>query len=163
MAVNTSNTYCNQWNTLVLTDPEAASRWLYSKVENFVYLTSIFAIFVCGAFANFAFLFMVARISRMQTTVNLYLVNLAVAEFVFLFVTTVYYVATLLHSPVTENIPFHGKASCGLIFGPALLSYYASMANVTLMSLERYLAICNPLKHAYMKGKRRAVRMMSGF
>ena len=162
MALNTSNAYCTPWNTLVLTDPGAASGLLYSQVENIVYLTSILVIFVIGALANFAFLFMVARLSRMQTTVNLYLANLAVADFVFLFVSTVYYVATLLHSPVTENLPFHGKASCVLMFAPAMVSYYASLGIVTLMSLERFLAICHPLKHAYVKGKRRAVRMITG-
>ena len=160
MADNQSS-HCTIWNTLVLITPEAASGWLYTKLETVLYLTIMLSIFLIGIASNSAFFVMLVRIPRMRTTVNLYLANLAVADILFLTMNVFYYTIVMIYSPIKENLPFHHRSVCALLFSPTVLLYYASICIVTVLTVDRFLAICHPLSHRYMKGKARAAKLLS--
>ncbi|XP_072033344.1 neuromedin U receptor homolog nmur-2-like [Amphiura filiformis] len=96
-------------------------------------------IFTFGLFWNLALLFVVYRVKSMRNTTNFYLSNLAVSD------------AALL---VT------GGVHCLVSEMAIRLFYYASVFIIWLVTYDRYLAICHPMKHLVIKGKRRTVTMI---
>ena len=117
-------------------------------------------IVVFGLIGNFSFIYAVVKVPKLRTNVNFYLINLAVADVMYLLLNAVYYIAVLLHSSVKENIPYNRRASCFLMFGIATLSYYASIGIIILLSVERYLAICHPVRHRYLQNKKLSAKLL---
>ncbi len=152
---------CTPANTFVLTDPSEASRWVSSKWETTLYLTFVLTVFTTSCISNFGFFFMLARVPRMQTVVNLYLANLAVADIVYSFVTTLYYAVNLLKSRLVESAPFSFPYTCILLYVPAFFSYYASMLLISVVSFDRFLAICFPLRRRYIDAKVLAKKILT--
>ncbi|XP_072025412.1 galanin receptor 2a-like [Amphiura filiformis] len=161
MAAANNSSICTSLNTLVLTAPEEASAWLYTQWETIFYLSLFISIFTIGVINNFVFFYMLARVPRMQTVVNMYLAHLAVADTVSLVVNIIYYAFGILNSPIKENLPFRFKYTCVLMYGPAFLTYYASVVIITLVTFDRYLAVCFPIRHRLLKPKRLAVKALS--
>ncbi len=93
---------------------------------------------------------MLARVPRMQTVVNLYLANLAVADTIYSFVVSFYYVVNLLKSSITETAPFSFPYTCVLLYFPAFWSYYASLLLISVVSFDRFLAISFPVRRRNM-------------
>ena len=118
-------------------------------------ITKIYpVIFAAGILTNMAFLFTVARIPQMRTIHNFYLVNLACADLILILTKGIssFYSYTW-SSDIKRAVPYKSPASCALINSLAYLGYYASICLVTLVSVERFLAICYPLKHRMMNNR----------
>ena len=152
--MNTTGNICTPFNTFRIPDAQIADTYLHHEYWLTLYLIPV--IIVVGAVGNIAFLFMLVRLPYMRTTVNAYLANLAVVDLVYLLtVAPIYPVHTYVKSPINMNVPFTGEYSCILFFAHAFLCYYSSVNLITVISFERYNAICHPLYHRKIHGKKR--------
>ena len=113
-----------------------------------------FVITTAGLLGNLTFLFVVARHKSMHNKTNVYLVNLAVADVIFLVLGS-YGHLTDIFSYLTLNL-----LSCLFII-LVTMPYFSSLALVSLVTLDRYYAICHPLKHRAMAGKTRCTKLVA--
>ncbi len=158
-ATNNTNPVCTASNTLVLTDPEDASRWLSTKEETTAYVALIVTVWIIGVTSNCAFFYMWVRVPRMHTVVNLYLGNLAVADTVYLSVNLTYGYG-ILKSPIKESVPFRNKFMCATMYELAYITYWVSLLIITLVTYDRFLAACRPLLRRKVNNKRRAAKLL---
>ena len=113
-------------------------------------------ILVIGVLGNVAFLTLVARVKVMRTVTNFYLCNLAIADLLFLVVVAAITLWGFGVAPVYEATPFRTNFGCASYYFFRHLAYFTSIALVTLVSSERYLAICLPLKYRLMNNRQRS-------
>ncbi|XP_041357536.1 orexin receptor type 2-like [Gigantopelta aegis] len=99
------------------------------------------AVFVVGTIGNLLVCFVVWRSRHMQTVTNLFIVNLAVADFL-VFVTC--QPPTVLQN-ITETW-FLGRLFCKIAIFFQNLCVSSSVLTLCAISVERYYAICRPLK-----------------
>ena len=157
---NSTDTTCTIWNTIFIPNDEAALDWLHSTTDVVISYIIIPIIIVIGGLSNLAFMYMVIKLPRMHTITNFYLVNIAFADLILGVVVPAMYISTFFLSPITHDIPFDNKIFCYSGFFLSYLGYLASMGNVTLVSFERYLAVCKPLVHLRVQNKKRTLRMV---
>lgn len=159
-----NSTFCTPENTIILDDLDEAERWLYSGVQTLV-ITVLFPVVASiGMAANACFMISIICHRHMRNSLNAYLCNLAVTDFMFLASTMGWYLAFYYHSEVisTVNLPVRSLADCvGIVFSTHQW-YYVSLGFITLISLERYFAICKPLKHMAMRGRQRTAKLCTG-
>lgn len=103
---------------------------------------------------------MVARLRRMHTVTNIYLVVIAFADLLLGVFVPGLYIPSYHSSPVSHHIPFDNDAFCYGVFFTGDFGYLLSVSTITLVSFERYLAVCRPLLHLRLQSKRRAVKMI---
>ncbi|XP_006821007.1 somatostatin receptor type 2-like [Saccoglossus kowalevskii] len=97
-----------------------------------------------GVLGNVAFLFVVIRVCSMQTVTNAYLVNLAFADLLHLVTHTSLWLCGILADPCPVDQDTNLPVFCVvLVF--SRMSQYVSMFTVTVLSLERYVAVCRPI------------------
>lgn len=113
-----------------------------------------------GLIVNATFLFAVYRIRSMRNITNLYLVNLAVADLVFLIVAGGKSIYQYLYSPYMDDVSSLGVAGCSIITSIIYTSYFASIAIITLVSLERFYAITQPLRHRLFNSRLRVAKLL---
>lgn len=113
-------------------------------------------LFLTGVFGNVCTCIVVARNKYMHTATNYYLFNLAIADLLLL----------LIGLP-QETYSFwsaypwvFGEAFCTIRTMVAEMSTYASILTITAFTVERYVAICHPMKAQLMSSLKRAVRMI---
>ena len=134
-----------------LTIQEIASTILYSAQATMEMKVIIPIIFIIGVLGNVAFFLLLARVETMRTITNFYLANLAAADLMILILETMYQLWSYRSSIVLWNNPFNSSFGCiSFIFGYNLF-YCASTLLITIVSIDRYIAICRPLKYLYMK------------
>ena len=135
------------------TDDENVEIRLLAAHTNFTIAVLIFIIFAVGVTGNVIFLLSVIRVKALKTVTNFYLANVAVADLLFLHLETSHAIWEYKEkaSPLTTNV------GCGLFYFTYYLSFFASILLITLVTLERYFAICHPLKHRQMNNKKRSV------
>ncbi|XP_072040905.1 neuropeptides capa receptor-like [Amphiura filiformis] len=119
-------------------------------------------ILVLGLCSNVAFIFVIYRIQWMRTIPNTYLLNLAIADTLFLIVAVGEKLFRFGSSPYHDDWAPVGTTGCILV--PAIMSccYYTSITLVSLVSLERFDAICRPLKHRQFSSKNRVLKLVAG-
>ena len=144
---------CNLSNTIVIQDASEADNWLHTSIHIIVFTYLVPFVVTTGLIGNGAFLFMVARLSRMKTIVNFFLVNLAVTDIMFLATTPTVLTYAFFSTPVNYRLPFTTDASCIVWYFIGYLSHYCSVSIITLISVERFYAICHPFKHRKMQSK----------
>ena len=144
---------CDITNTFNLTD-ELMPHVIYGLGEKvfFTILTPI--VFIIGTFNNFAFLFVICRVKAMQNVINFYLANLAIGDLLYLITTAVgymwrYFASSSIRS--YENAPWKSPLGCQLPMIVGYASYFASAFMVTLVSIEKYFAICHGLRPRAMR------------
>ena len=127
-------------------------------------ITKIYpVIFAIGILTNVAFLFTIARIPQMRTIHNFYLINLSCADLILILTKGINsFYRYIWSSEINRAVPYQSPASCALIYSMAYLGYYASICLVTLVTTERFLAICYPLKHRMMNDKAHTIKMVCG-
>jgi len=113
-------------------------------------------IFLSGLFGNVSTCIVIARNKFMHTATNYYLFNLAIADLLLLIVGL---------PPETYSIwsayPWvFGEFFCINRAMLAEMSTNASILTITAFTVERYVAICHPMKAQTMSGLKRAVRVI---
>lgn len=151
---------CTTYNTISLSDDQEASKWLHTRIDEIIYMVLLPIVVVFGLVGNGAFLFMVLRLSRMRTPVNFFLVNLAITDAVFLITDSMFLLYVFFLTPVSLRYPFKTVDSCVIIYFIGYLSYYCSISIITLISMERFYAVCHPLYHRRMQSTRRMLKTM---
>ncbi|XP_071789601.1 neuromedin-U receptor 2-like [Asterias amurensis] len=159
MGSDTSKAHCSVENSLNLTTHSEAREFILDPLVITLTQYLLPVILLVGLVGNAAFLFVVYRIPSMRTVTNYYLANLAVADSVFLsivVVTRIYQLGVYGEVPTAHL----GLAGCisNTIFNYSF--HFAGMILITLMSLERFLAVCHPLRHRLISGRRRTIKMI---
>ena len=113
-----------------------------------------------GVTLNACFLVMLFRDKDMRTITNFYLANLAVADSIFLAYNSILELISLYATPYSSDRAFTGQYGCiyhSIIY---YTTFYVALFLVTLVSMDRFLAICHPLSHRKIAGKNRAVKLV---
>ncbi|XP_004586034.2 somatostatin receptor type 4 [Ochotona princeps] len=95
-----------------------------------------------GLVGNALVIFVILRYAKMKTATNIYLLNLAVADE--LFMLSVPFVAS---SAALRHWPF-GSALCRAVLSVDGLNMFTSVFCLTVLSVDRYVAVVHPLRAA---------------
>ena len=140
MEVNISK--CFQIDNISTT--QDADRYGYSISER-IYSVGFLPLVACaGALINCAFIFVVSRVPRMHTSTNCYLINLAIADVVFLLTGVSEKLYRYHQSPIHGDDTPIRSVGCAWIYLIVDTAYFVSLCFVSLVSIERYLAVCKP-------------------
>ncbi|XP_072021881.1 LOW QUALITY PROTEIN: neuropeptides capa receptor-like [Amphiura filiformis] len=149
---------CSDVNNLSVV--EKAETAFYSKTERLFITTIMPCVLVIGFLGNVAFLIAVARIPRMRTITNVYLVQVAVCDAFFITVSTSSYMWHYNASPLRFDVAFQSWVGCFASIFPLLLTYTASLLLLTSVTAERFYAICYPLKLRVIADKKRNTKIV---
>ncbi|XP_069959689.1 somatostatin receptor type 5-like [Cherax quadricarinatus] len=106
-----------------------------------VVITQLFYAITClvGLCGNTLVIYVVTRFSKMQTVTNLYILNLAIADELF-----VVGIPFLMTTSMLGHWPF-GSVMCKLYMITTSLNQFTSSLFLTIMSADRYIAVCHPI------------------
>uniref|UniRef100_A0A8C9GJM1 Somatostatin receptor 4 n=1 Tax=Piliocolobus tephrosceles TaxID=591936 RepID=A0A8C9GJM1_9PRIM len=123
-------------------EEEEAGRW-DAGAAGMVAIQCIYAL-VClvGLVGNALVIFVILRYAKMKTATNIYLLNLAVADE--LFMLSVPFVAS---SAALHHWPF-GSVLCRAVLSVDGLNMFTSVFCLTVLSVDRYVAVVHPLRAA---------------
>ncbi|XP_077869542.1 allatostatin-A receptor-like, partial [Saccoglossus kowalevskii] len=153
MARNLSDHVNTNWTDMTFSFP-----LLDGTLQTIIY-DVILVIAVLGLLANFTFVFIWIRIPYMRTVTNYYLLNLCVADVLYLVVqTTMQVVMQYATITFTKN---NVRVACGATIFFTVLPMYASIFTIALVSIERYIAICLPMKAKRLTRTMRTLRIIA--
>ncbi|BFZ19301.1 hypothetical protein BsWGS_22339 [Bradybaena similaris] len=131
----------------------------YSTLFAVVAATLSSIIFVLGILGNVLVIIVIARTRSMHTTTNCYLLSLAVAD------SLVLLSATLVAIPEPffriDEWPY-GRVLCSLLIFLQYLGIDTSSLSITAFTIERYIAICHPMKAQIICTVSRAKKIIAG-
>lgn len=137
------------------------STFFYTQAQKFLISVVIPVIFVVGLLTNSAFLVTIARVKAMKTITNFYLANLACADLTFIIITGLGYTYANTKSPnIRLGTPWKTAFGCAASSASTYITYFASICLVSLVGMERFMAICYPLRHRMINRKPRTVKMV---
>ena len=87
----------------------------------------------------------------MRTITNVYLANLATADLMTLILETTYQLWHYRNSSLLWNEPFYTSFGCFSFMFGYNICYCTSSLLITMVSFDRYMAICHPLMYRHMK------------
>lgn len=138
-----------------LTDHQIADLPIFKPEVDLLIKTFVPIVFVIGCIGNVGFLLLPARVKTMRTITNVYLANLAVADLMILLVQTfVESWRNIISFKQSISEPFHTNIGCGFSYFMRYVSSCASTLLITLVGVERYFAVCHPLKYRTRKNKK---------
>ncbi|XP_045069893.1 kappa-type opioid receptor [Coregonus clupeaformis] len=97
-------------------------------------------VFVVGLVGNCLVMFVIIRYTKMNTATNIYIFNLAVADA--LVTTTMPFQST---DYLINSWPF-GEVVCKVFISIDYYNMFTSIFTLTMMSVDRYVAVCHPVK-----------------
>ncbi|KAB7495716.1 Thyrotropin-releasing hormone receptor [Armadillidium nasatum] len=127
----------------------ACYAFLKSNPEYFSYIYRIIGtffqgiIFVIGVIGNVMVVIVVAKNRNMSTPTNCYLVSLAIADCIVLVAAVPQEIVSYY---LIGNQWIWGKIGCSLLIFFQNLGINASSLSLTAFTIERYIAICHPIK-----------------
>ena len=139
------------------THQQIAREILYSTQAILRVKVIIPLIFVIGFLGNVAFFLLLARVKKMRTITNFYLVHLAAADLMMLTLDMMFKSWRYIDSIVLWSHPFHTSFGCAMFIFGYYISSSASTLLITLVSFDRYFAICRPITYLKIKKNKRAV------
>ena len=136
---------------------------VYREWEWYFYNICIPSIAFLGVVFNVFFILVVFRTPYMHTVTNRYLCHLAIADLLFLCVYTTNCLLEFNMSSynIREDYTNLGPLLCPVFSVVTGMGLSGSTGFIMLVSFERYLAICLPIKHRLMKGETRTRWMIS--
>ncbi|XP_038062273.1 neuromedin-U receptor 2-like [Patiria miniata] len=135
-----------------------AQEFFFGDLEVVLITIALPVIFTVGLLCNGAFMFVVARVPSMRTDTNIYLVNLAFSDILFLLALLINYLAKYLNYQV--RTAHSAVPDCFLYNLTLYTTHFAGLALISVTSLERYIAVCHPLRRRVMGGRDRTVRLV---
>ncbi|XP_055078862.1 nociceptin receptor isoform X2 [Periophthalmus magnuspinnatus] len=105
---------------------------------------------VIGLVGNFLVMYVIIRYTKMKTATNIYIFNLALADSLFL--------ATLPFQGTDVFLglwPF-GNTLCKAVVSIDYYNMFTSTFTLTVMSMDRYIAVCHPVKALDMRTPHKA-------
>ncbi|KAB7495926.1 Somatostatin receptor type 2 [Armadillidium nasatum] len=124
-------------NSTNCTFPEGTSS--INMVANIVLQICYALAFVVGLCGNSLVIYVIIRFSKMQTVTNFYILNLAVADELFVF--------GIPFLMITSWIGYwsFGFIMCKIYMTITSLNQFTSSLFLTIMSADRYIAVCHPI------------------
>ncbi|XP_044280025.1 kappa-type opioid receptor isoform X2 [Varanus komodoensis] len=106
-----------------------------------IIITAVYSmVFVVGLVGNSLVMFVIIRYTKMKTATNIYIFNLAVADA--LVTTTMPFQST---EYLMNSWPF-GDVLCKIVISIDYYNMFTSIFTLTMMSVDRYIAVCHPVK-----------------
>ena len=120
-----------------------------SHNNNVLIITQILYAIVCilGIFGNTLVIYVVTRFSKMQTTTNMYILNLAIADMCFLIGIPFLIITMTLKSWI------FGPIFCKIYMTTTSINQITGSMFLLIMSFDRYIAICHPISKANLRTK----------
>ncbi len=142
---------------------DEAIPFLFNIYHTIIFLGFVPLIVTVGTLGNLALFFVVYRIKGMRNTTNFYLCNLAMSDTALLLVGGVQHLVTYYTTPLYIG-DLNSPTGLGCFFNEMTvrLFIFASIFFICLVTFKRYLAICHPMKHLKVKGKRWTLKMTVG-
>ncbi len=137
--------------------PDYLNFLLYEPWEWIVYQCILPLLIIFGLISNVLFLYTVMQTPSLRTTTYMYLINLSIADILTLLFYGIPVMANYHLSLVKGNeIPalYYIRQTGTFIFISTSINF------VTLVSFERFLAICYPIRHHMMKGNQRTIKLV---
>ena len=134
--------HCSE--VLNLTDDDEAATYGYSRGESFYVSAFLPLVLSLGLLDNSAFIYVVYRVPRMHTSINCFLLNLAIADIVFLLTGVGEKLWRYRASPIHGDDNPLGQGGCIWVYLIMDTAYFASLCFVSLVSIDRYCAVCRP-------------------
>ncbi|XP_070566718.1 somatostatin receptor type 2-like [Ptychodera flava] len=138
--VVTWNDYNLTYNDTVNNNTDGNTEVPYPS-KRIMYTVLLVVICVWGIIGNIAFMHVMRKVSYMHTVTNIYLLNLSIADLLFLTLGAVMRIVPIY----VQYISLMCLIQSFLIY----VSSFASMFTISLISIERYIAICHPLKRRH--------------
>ncbi|XP_016097562.1 somatostatin receptor type 1-like [Sinocyclocheilus grahami] len=108
-----------------------------------IIIPSIYALVCCvGITGNAMVIYVILKYAKMKTATNIYILNLAIADE--LFMLSVPFLAT---SAAVHHWPF-GSLMCRLVLSVDGINMFTSIFCLTVLSVDRYIAVVHPIKAA---------------
>ncbi|XP_072040533.1 neuromedin-U receptor 2-like [Amphiura filiformis] len=136
-----------------ITEAEA-DYYKYSKSDSYLLTLFLPLLLVFGIVGNGLFIYVAVKIPHMRTITNRYLVSLSVADILFLGSAIGSKIWKYARSPVLGDETSLGQFGCVGVYFLSDVGYFASLIFVTLVSADRFVAVCRPQeRHSFIKGK----------
>ena len=126
---------------------------IYTSSEWIIYQIIWPCIIMFGYCTNLSFIRTVIITQSLHTNTYRYLVNLSISDLLFLLIFYIPRIVYYHESPLKERL--HSA-----VYALNYFFFCCSVGTITLVSLERYLAICYPIKHHLIKGTRRTYKLI---
>ena len=141
------------WWFHLFTDNQIESLFHISTSQKIIITVLFPIVFFIGLVGNATFLLIVGFNRRMRTITNFYLSNLAVADILFIIVSAVvgFWNYGISHGLSLGATFYRSRIGCLTSLALVYFTYLASMILVLLVSFERFLAICYPVKYRALK------------
>ncbi|XP_045159970.1 orexin receptor type 2-like [Mercenaria mercenaria] len=143
--VNSSDLYMEECLGLICIPVVECTKYIEEHVTpgatEWVIISIYSVIFLVGLIGNGLVCFVVIRVSHMRTIVNIFIVNLAVADFLVLLICMPPSVLT----DTTESW-YLGDIMCKVVPFLQTVSVAVSVLTLGAIAVERYFAICHPLR-----------------
>ncbi|XP_072043507.1 lysophosphatidic acid receptor 6-like [Amphiura filiformis] len=165
--IASNSSHCDITNGRVLDvrnlTPTEMDILLYPPTEKKILYIFLPLIFVIGSLSNTAFIYVVIRVKSLQTATNFYLTNKAICDLALVVISTGVFYYNSLSSPMRFDFPMFLRSNlrfnCALFWGCVYILYYGSVIFMTVVTVERYAAICYPLHHRIVAGKKHTINL----
>ncbi|XP_072018379.1 orexin receptor type 2-like [Amphiura filiformis] len=146
---------CTAENTINITDDATALLFVYSPMMKISLSIILLIVLFAGLLGHGLFFLTVYRIQRMRTVTNTYLCSISIADLIFIFYFVSSFVYTVFTDTVKRGAPVATSHGCILLIFLGVFPYYVSLILITLVTLERFYAICLPLSQWTLSSKSR--------
>ena len=131
----------------------------YKPVYKIIGCFFVSSIFLVGFLGNLLVIFVIWRTRSMHTTTNCYLASLAVADILLLISAPL---PTIVEYFLIINQSMFGPVGCAIMVYCQYLGVNLSSLSITAFTVERYIAICHPMRAQTMCTQNRAKKIILG-
>ena len=157
-----NDTLCLDAESIInLTNPILAEQWIFTEADGLLYPFIGPVVATMGVLGNSVCLILPLAVPSLQSNVTALMSNLAVIDIMVLVIMEIWAILDYVSSKIALDYPVNSLASCFTCIASVGIPYNASLGSVTLISVERYLAICMPLRHQMIKGRKRTAKLIA--